>query len=553
MWERSVLVVLIPLSVACAENKGPPACSSGPRALSTMIAGPGDPGYDQSLAALARAYDRQHLALSALPLGLATEIQIGPERTAARAAITRFMRESDGFDFSAFSGVETATVVDAWNKAVGAFAGASLAADAFRYGVLRDSGASCEEVAGARAALTRGLSAFHIAVEITGTPGVIARSLVDLSSPHQNMTLVPLKDAEGRPLPLEKDNGTWRADNSGKHPTLIWEDSCSRDMYIGWMMALGSAWEVIGADDSIDAALKATLQADALALAQTLMKVQPSGYDLEIQDADGRATFHGIMNENAFDRLYLDGAANGFYASMSLGSIAVLSYVSQDPGVRRYLEEELINKRKLPELAATDMVEVDLGLGTNFSNYNMAFTGAHLAVRYVDHAAAEVQLKAAIRDQLYQRPGMSRQPSEMAQSFYDEVMAAALAGSTADPTRAPDRPFDEAALGRATHTLSEFVVPPAFDAPRTNCDEAEIAAARCTLDDGTVVGLLGYVGRGDKLVADVPIPMRVRPPSNFHWRSNPYEPNGGSGDRLMPGYDFRLAYWLGRWVRRAAP
>lgn len=553
MWERSVLVVLIPLSIACADNKGPPPCSSGPRALSTMIAGPGDPGYDQSLAALARAYDRQHLALSALPLGLATEIQIGPERTAARAAITRFMRDSDGFDFAAFSGVETATVVDAWNKAVGAFAGASLAADAFRYGVLRDSGASCEEVAGARAALTRGLSAFHIAVEITGTPGVIARSLVDLSSPHQTMTLVPLKDAEGRALPLEKDNGTWRADNSGKHPTLIWEDSCSRDMYIGWMLALGSAWEVIASDDSVEAGLKATLQADALALAQTLMKVQPSGYDLEIQDADGRATFHGIMNENAFDRLYLDGAANGFYASMSLGSIAVLAYVSQDPSVRRYLEEELINKRKLPELAATDMVEVDLGLGTNFSNYNMAFTGAHLAVRYVDHPAAEVQLRAAIRDQLYQRPGMTRQPSEMAQSFYDEVMAAALAGSTADPARAPDRPFDEAALGRATQTLSEFVAPPAFDAPRTNCDEAEIAAARCTLDDGTVVGLLGYVGRGDKLVADVPIPMRVRPPSNFHWRSNPYEPNGGASGRLMPGYDFRLAYWLGRWVRRAAP
>lgn len=514
-----------------------------------MIPGPGDPGYDQSLAALAHAYDRQHLALSAVPTGLATEIQIAPDRTAARAEITRFMKDGDGFDFTAFTGVETATVVDAWNKAVGAFAGASLAADAFRYGVLRDSGASCEEVAGARAALTRGLTAFHIATEITGTPGVIARSLVDLSLPHQTMTLVPLKDAEGRALPLEKDNGTWRADNSGKHPTLIWEDSCSRDMYIGWMLALGSAWEVIEGDDSVDAGLKATLRADALALAQTLMKVQPSGYDLEIQDADGRATFHGIMNENAFDRLYLDGAANGFYASMSLGSIAVLSYVSGDPSVRRYMEEELINKRKLPELAATDMVEVDLGLGTNFSNYNMAFTGAHLAVRYVDHPAAEVQLKAAIRDQLYQRPGMTRQPSEMGQSFFDEVMAAAIAGSTADSARAPDRPFDQGALGRATQTLREFVPPPAFDAPRTNCDEAEIAASRCTLDDGTVVGLLGNVGRGDKLVADVPIPMRVRPPSNFHWRSNPYEPNGGANDRLMPGYDFRLAYWLGRWVR----
>ena len=65
------------------------------------------------------------------------------------------------------------------------------------------------------------------------------------------------------------------------------------------------------------------------------------------------------------------------------------------------------------------------------------------------------------------------------------------------------------------------------------------------------MGLLGNAGRGDKLVADAPIPMRVRPTSNFIWRTNPYEPNGGSADgRLVPGYDFRLAYWLGRWVRR---
>lgn len=517
-----------------------------------MIPGPGDPGHDANLAAIARRYDRQHHAISTVPTGLATEVSIAMTRTAARDRVRHFIEGGDGWDFLAAEGVDTSTTVDAWGKAVGAFAGAGLAADAFRYGVLRDSGEACADVEIARADLVAGLRGFHTAVEITGTPGVIARSLVNTTLPHGNdPNLLPLKDDQGRPLPLEKDNGQWRRDFSGQHPGWIWEDSCSRDMYIGWMLGLGSAWEVIKDDDSVDLDLKNKLKADALALAQVLMKVQVSGYDLEIQDADGRATFHGIMNENAIDRLYLGGANNGFYASMSLGSVAVLSFVSGDAAVRAYMLEELVQKRKLPELAAKDMVEVDMGVGSNYSNYNMAFTGAHLAARYVDDAGAEVQMRAAIRDQLYQRPGATRQPAEQGQSFFDEVMASALAGSVANPARRPDRPFDEAALARGTQSLIDFLKPPSFEFLRTNCDEAEIAASRCTLDDGTVVGLLGNAGRGDKLVADAPIPMRVRPTSNFIWRTNPYEPNGGSADgRLVPGYDFRLAYWLGRWVRR---
>jgi hypothetical protein len=44
--------------------------------------------------------------------------------------------------------------------------------------------------------------------------------------------------------------------------------------------------------------------------------------------------------------------------------------------------------------------------------------------------------------------------------------------------------------------------------------------------------------------------MRVRPVSNYHWRSDPYRPNGeGSPRRLLPGVDFRLAYWMGRYLR----
>jgi hypothetical protein len=115
----------------------------------------------------------------------------------------------------------------------------------------------------------------------------------------------------------------------------------------------------------------------------------------------------------------------------------------------------------------------------------------------------------------------------------------------------PAAPPDEAALARGIETLKEFKFPPFWDEPVENCDPDEIASGICTLGDGTPVKLLGNVGWNDDLVADKPIPMRARPASNYYWRSNPYKPNGeGGGEGLLPGVDFRVAYWTGRWARR---
>ena len=46
-------------------------------------------------------------------------------------------------------------------------------------------------------------------------------------------------------------------------------------------------------------------------------------------------TYHGIMNENAIDRFYLDGAPNGFNAVMAVGVVAAFASVSGDsvPGL----------------------------------------------------------------------------------------------------------------------------------------------------------------------------------------------------------------------------
>ncbi len=146
------------------------------------------------------------------------------------------------------------------------------------------------------------------------------------------------------------------------------------------------------------------------------------------------------------------------------------------------------------------------------------------------------------------QPGGARLPVEQGQTFYDFVYAASAAGAT---SAAKLGMVDEAAVERGLTTLSQFADAPAWENPRTNCDDQEIQSGLCTADDGTVLHLLGYVGRGNKLVSQEPVPMETRPASNYYWRTNPYEVNGGGdGSRLLPSNDFRVTYWMGRWLRR---
>jgi hypothetical protein len=321
-------------------------------------------------------------------------------------------------------------------------------------------------------------------------------------------------------------------------------------MLVGWAMAYAAVWEVIKDDPSFDGALKKRLQDDAYQLGKSLSIKRDSGYDLEIRDADGRMTFHGVLNENSIDRDYVPGGNNGFYAMMSLGIVAAFAYVSESDELAHYLSFDLIKKRKLDILARDSMLWVNMGVGSNFSNYNMAFTGAWLALRYIPDAAARQVIREATKTALYEVPNSDRQPSEQGQSFYDFIYAVAVSGESvfSPPEAAPD----PGAMARGIETLKGFPTPPFWEFGVINCDQAEIDAKSCTCTDGiTHLDLLGYVGRGDKLVSKQPVPMKVRPPSNYFWRSSPYEPNGeGSGERLIPAVDFRAAYWMARWVRQ---
>jgi hypothetical protein len=282
-------------------------------------------------------------------------------------------------------------------------------------------------------------------------------------------------------------------------------------------------------------------------MARSLMVVRDRGYDLEIWDADGRATYHGILHENGIDRSYLPNPISGFNALMAVGIVGALAYVAEASDVLSYLEEQLLAARALPELARDSMVFLDLGAGSNYSSYNMAFAGGWLAQRYLCNEEARAVITEAISASVYDN-GADRQPAEQKQTLYDFVHAVATSGATAyaSSTSAPD----ETAVANGVETLQTFPAAPYFDSEVVNCDDTEIAAGSCVAVDGSTITLLGPEGWNDELVAAAPVPMAIRPPSNYHWRSNPYSVNGGgSGDGVVPAVDFRFTYWMARWVR----
>lgn len=523
----------------------PPACDSEQYDWQSLIPGPAEVGWDPDLAAAALAHDRLSASFVGWSMGLDADVRVDVDDAEGRAAVDAFF-DGDGWDFETVAGTALSDVVSSFDKATGAYAGVAIAADAYRYGTLRDQGAPCDDVDQARAQLVRSLEGLDRVITITGEPGLVARAIArtDLPGSGQSPT-TPLFDGDGNPLPLEKNNGTWRDDNSGRLPGYQWEDSCSRDQFEGWILGMAAAWEVMRLDDTFDAELKARLQMHARDIALQLAMVRPSGYDLEIWDPEGRATLHGYLHENNLEGSYV-GLINGFHALMAIGIVGALAYVAEDPEVDAYLRDELIDSRNLPGLANSSLL-IDFGASTNFSNYNMAFAAGWMALRYLDDEEAQQDIYETIQ-RMYDNGG-DRQPSEQGQALYDLVWAATESGATAfEP---PSSAADDNAVDAALATLGTFPVVPAYNDPVEHCDADEIAAMSCTLDDGTVVGLLGAVGHNDELVADVPIPMALRPWSNYHWRSNPYRVNGGGdGGALAGSADFRFVYWMGRWTRR---
>lgn len=534
-----------------------PACAYGG---SYLVAGPCEPDYDEALDAKARRIDRSWRTFNAWAQGLNTDVSVDVANTGDRELIRQYVQEHDGWDFEAFSGKSAEDVITVHHKVAGLYAGVGIAADAFRYGVLRDQGYDQAEIDRAREHLLIGLEGLHRAATLPGKPGIIARGTARVGPPGAgDVETSPLFDEAGEWVPLEKNNGTWRDDQSGQYPGWKFEDSISRDQMLGWVTAAAAAWEVMEGDPSFDDAVRDQLRQHALEIGGELMVVRPNGYDLEIWDAEGRRTLHGCLHEHNLDcKLYSDGFSNGFHAVMALGAAAAWVYVSGDEAMEAWLDEELIETRRLHEIVRDHVNElVWAGKMSNYSNYNMAFGSMWLALRYLKHPEAIAAMQQGLHAGMYAIEGEPNQPVVLKQSLFDFIYAAGMAGAVAGGLAASSP--DMAAVGRGLETLGEYAEAPYWDDGVDNCPEAvcdcddtSVDSSVCVsaVDGTTAMTVLGCVGRNCDLIVEDVVPMALRPPSNYFWRSNPLRPNGsGVGANLLPAVDFRIAYWLGRFVR----
>ncbi len=517
----------------------------------TVVPGPMEATHDAALARVADQYEIQLENFTRVPLGWGLEAFVAD--SAHRAAIDAFFASGQR-DFRAQSGMHPYVVLDGGYEEfgdLGMFGGVEAAGNAFRYAVLRDSGAAAADVAAARAVLLRTMDGLHWYTQITGVPGLVARGLRRIRGsagepplPGSIPMLTPLRDAAGNPLPTRK-TATWRADNSGALPDLIWIDDTSKDQLDGYIFALGAAYDVSARDPTIPAAAVQRLVSDARAIGARLMEpaeVAPGrSIDLVLRDADGRlTTFHDLSAEEIAPGVLFREATNGFNAIMSLGIIRTLFHITGDATLGRFYYGDLVQRRRYLDSVEQTVGSVYVGRQTNYSNVNMAFVAIYGLLRYESDPGIGLRVRMILERSLY-APGIDRDADDAGQSFFDFLYAAfRLGGTTNNGADARDD---------GIRTLRDFPRPPYWNRDVTNCDTAEIMSRACTAADGTVLTLSPDPGRGGVLVTVDPVPMRLRPPSNFEWRDEPHRVNGGGGSRLNPGGDFHSAYWMGRFLR----
>lgn len=496
---------------------------------------------------LAKGYERQQDTFARSENGMNLDAFI---KESDRQLITDFFAQSE--EWQTFAGKHVFESLESFDEHgdMGNFSGIASVGLAARLMVLKRDGAPPAEIGRARDACVRAARTWHVFGAIAG-PGTIARGVRRITPlagepalPGTTPELVPLKDAGGNALPTKKGEA-WRAPIAVGFDGWIWRDDSSKDQVSGYALAVTWLWEALHDDADAPKDVVDTMAADLVRFAKVLMTPIPEkeGIDLIVRDADGRLTSFGDLNSRILSGtaggVFAEDSAlqNGFNAALAMGIIRGAVHVSGDKTLEKYFYEELVGRRQYPKHAVATASFMYTGESTNFSNVNM------LAIAIA--TLGRIETDTTVRGQLHELiekfwdNGSSRCASRVAQPWYDVLVAGF--GKSAK-TEVPDRMA--AALGA-------YSPAPTFQRERINCDDGEIAAKSCLAIDGTTtIALASGKGHGGGVVAQSPVPISVRPDSNFLWRSDPHEINGGGGNRLNPRGDWLAAYWLGRLLDR---
>lgn len=516
-------------------------------AAAPILLPPGDPAFDAGLSDLAGGYQRQQDVFCTKENGLSLDVYV---QAAEVETVKTFFAQSASDDFEAVTGKHPYEVMIAFGEHgdEGNFAGIASVGQAARLIELRRIGAPEAEIAEARAAAVRAAKAWT-AYGTIGGPGVVARGIrrvtpwdaADPPFPGDAPALVDLKDASGNPLPADKE-AVWRLPVASGFDGWVWFDDTSKDQVSGYALGAMWLWDALEGDPAVEAGVRDDLAAGLVAFARALMKVAPEkGTDLCIRDADGRLTSFFDLNPRQIspDGSPLpedSGLQNGFNAALALGIVRAAYHVSGDPEIGKFYYEDLVGKRDFPSIMASTAGLIFLGASTNYSNVNMLAIALAMIGRTETDPYVRGKLEETLEKQFW-ATGSTRDVEHSKQAWFDAVYGGY---SKAPPAALRDR---------VKENLGGFQAAPAFERDRMNCDDAEIAAGVCTAVDGvTIIELDSGKGHGGGVVAKDIVPMSVRPDSDFHWRSDPHQVNGGASTSMDPGGDYLAAYWLARSV-----
>jgi MYXO-CTERM domain-containing protein len=516
--------------------------ASLPALADPILPAPSASAIDGTLSTLAQGFQRQQDTFATAENGLSLDVISNP---ADVATIRAFFAQSA--DFQTFAGKHPFTVLASFGEwgDEGNFAGIASVGVAARLMVLERDGAPAAEIAAARTAAINAARAWHVYGSIGG-PGVVARGVrrttpLDPTAPPlpggTPPATTPLKDAQDNPLPMPK-NGVWRDPVVPGLSGWIWNDDTSKDQVSGYALAAAWLWDALEGDPAVPTDVTQNLAADLVVFAHALMKVAPE-YDIDlcIRDADGRLTqFHDLNPREITPggvipaRLTL---RNGFNAALAMGIIRAAYHVSGDATVGDYYYGDLIGTRDFPSNMVTNAGIIFTGSSTNFSNVNMLAIALATLGRFETDPYVRSQLVATLEHEFWST-GDTHDVSHVQQAWFDVLYGGFVPGVTAD------------VRGRMQTTLSGFQPAPAFERDRINCDDAGVAAGKCTAIDGTTITLDTSSGHGGSLVATAPLSMKIRPDSDFEWRNDPFEVNGTGSSLMDPRGDWLTAYWLGR-------
>jgi len=591
----AAVLVWIAVQAGCRGDGGGGSDSGGYGAAGAVIPGPGQPGYDAELEDFMELYFLQFKLFSSAAVGVGfNEASVTYGADDDKEILNRYFDQyptvEDFVDFCAqdalCNGKYNALVHNPQDPSsngilrgfgafgdTGAFGGPAASGDLLRYAVMRDEGYSDDLVEEARQRAIHCLEFIDIANSIAGVPGVMVRGLRRKDHMPAWTGGVPIPPTP--PPPSEPKFGYWREDNTADQRYFAewgWMDDASKDQMIGWVLAMGIAWDVIAEDPSIPQEYKDKLVVHARNYAHRLMEVAPElGVDMVFRDVEGKLTRHCdfhpnvIVGDGCWSAGVMDQPVMPFNAIMGLGAIRTMYHICGDEDVRDFYYKELIGARRWHEFVRdAPLPIVDMNYATNYSNSDMVFMAFYNAVRYETDPEVRAVLNQAL-ERLWDNGKNERQPKHINQTFFDVIYLGLRAGGNI-PSE----------LAGAVDTLKQWPYPLLWAEPVNNCDDLELTQGEClAVDNQTIIELPNkfdsalyqyYVrgpggniiekkgfGHNNTIVAEFVVPRRLRSPSNYDWRSDPFEPNqGGRGSNpyeIEAVGDIIPAYWLGRYLK----